>query len=141
MNGSDTIKTNNPRLDAFEWLYQIFVKQHTNLMDRSLVGTDPKVRQALEVYLAYTVVREISYLYPEHRRAIMEKLDQSLKDVTKQYESNAFIKEIFTKKTGKNIEPIFYIRDWDSSAFPYASKGFFPFKRNMSDLLVRNRVI
>ncbi|MAJ81930.1 MAG: hypothetical protein CMF41_03340 [Legionellales bacterium] len=111
MNGSDTIKTNNPRLDAFEWLFQIFVKQHTNLMDRSLVGTDPKVRQALEVYLAYTVVREISYLYPEHRRAIMEKLDQSLKDVTKQYESNAFIKEIFTKKTGKNVEPIFELKN------------------------------
>ncbi len=40
-----------------------------------------------------------------------------------------------------NIEPIFYMRDWDRNAFPYASKGFFPFKKNISDLLVRNNVI
>ena len=55
----------------------------------------------------------------------------------KYFMTSEFINEL----RSQNIEPIFYMRDWDSSAFPYASKGFFPFKKNISDLLVRNRVI
>ena len=55
----------------------------------------------------------------------------------KYFMASEFINEL----RSQNIEPIFYMRDWDSSAFPYASKGFFPFKKNISDLLVRNRVI
>ena len=55
----------------------------------------------------------------------------------KYFMTSEFINEL----RSENIEPIFYMRDWDRSAFPYASKGFFPFKKNISDLLVRNRVI
>ena len=40
-----------------------------------------------------------------------------------------------------NIETIFHMRDWDKYAFPFASKGFFPFKKNISDLLLRNKLI
>ena len=50
---------------------------------------------------------------------------------------NSFINEL----RSQNIEPIFYMRDWDRYAFPHASKGFFPFKKNISDLLVRNNII
>ena len=40
-----------------------------------------------------------------------------------------------------NIEPVFYMRSWDKHAFPFASKGFFPFKKNISALLLKNGII
>ena len=40
----------------------------------------------------------------------------------------------------QNIEAIFYMRDWDKYAFPFASKGFFPFKKNIPDLLFKNGI-
>ena len=40
-----------------------------------------------------------------------------------------------------NIEPVFYMRSWDKNAFPFASKGFFPFKKNISALLLKNGII
>ena len=40
----------------------------------------------------------------------------------------------------QNIEAIFYLRDWDRFAFPLANKGFFPFKKNISDLLLKNGI-
>ena len=49
--------------------------------------------------------------------------------------------EFIHKLRSHNIETIFHMRDWDRYAFPFASKGFFPFKKNISDLLLRNKVI
>jgi deoxyribodipyrimidine photo-lyase len=40
----------------------------------------------------------------------------------------------------QNIETIFYMRDWDKYAFPFANKGFFPFKKNISDLLFKSGI-
>ena len=40
----------------------------------------------------------------------------------------------------QNIEAIFYMRDWDKYAFPFANKGFFPFKKNIPDLLLKNGI-
>ena len=34
-----------------------------------------------------------------------------------------------------NIKCIFFLRDWDRNAFPYATKGFFRFKKNISNLI------
>ena len=34
-----------------------------------------------------------------------------------------------------NINYIFFLRDWDRNAFPYATKGFFKFKKNIPDLI------
>ena len=34
-----------------------------------------------------------------------------------------------------NIEYKFFLRDWDRNAFPYASKGFFKFKKNIPNLI------
>ena len=55
----------------------------------------------------------------------------------KYFMENSFIDEL----RSQNIEPIFYMRDWDRYAFPHAKKGFFPFKKNIPDLLARNGVI
>ena len=32
----------------------------------------------------------------------------------------------------------FYLRDWDKVSFPFANKGFFPFKKKIPDLLLKN---
>ena len=55
----------------------------------------------------------------------------------KYFMENSFISELWSR----DIEPIFYMRDWDRYAFPHASKGFFPFKKNISDLLAQNNII
>ena len=55
----------------------------------------------------------------------------------KYFMDNSFISEL----RSRDIEPIFYMRDWDRYAFPHASKGFFPFKKNISDLLAQNNII
>ena len=34
-----------------------------------------------------------------------------------------------------NIEYTFFLRDWDRNAFPYATKGFFKFKKNIPNLI------
>ena len=34
-----------------------------------------------------------------------------------------------------NINYIFFLRDWDRNAFPYATKGFFKFKKNIPNLI------
>ena len=49
--------------------------------------------------------------------------------------------DVINELRSYNIETIFHMRDWDRYAFPFASKGFFPFKKNISDLLLRNRLI
>ena len=55
----------------------------------------------------------------------------------KYFTTSDFINEL----RSHNIETIFHMRAWDKYAFPFASKGFFPFKKNISDLLFRNRLI
>ena len=32
----------------------------------------------------------------------------------------------------------FYLRNWDRVSFPFANKGFFPFKKKIPDLLLKN---
>ena len=32
----------------------------------------------------------------------------------------------------------FYLRDWDRVSFPFANKGFFPFKKKIPELLIKN---
>ncbi len=32
----------------------------------------------------------------------------------------------------------FYLRDWDKISFPFANKGFFPFKKKIPELLIKN---
>ena len=44
--------------------------------------------------------------------------------------------EKFKKKLKQlNIQYNFILRDWDRNAFPYATKGFFKFKKNIPDLI------
>ena len=50
-------------------------------------------------------------------------------------------REVINELRSHNIEPVFHMRDWDKHAFPFASKGFFPFKKNISALLSRNKLI
>ena len=54
----------------------------------------------------------------------------------KYFMTSDFINEL----RNQNIEAIFYMRDWDKYAFPFANKGFFPFKKNISDLLFKNGI-
>ena len=44
--------------------------------------------------------------------------------------------EKFKKKLKQsNIQYKFFLRDWDRNAFPYATKGFFKFKKNIPTLI------
>ncbi len=53
-----------------------------------------------------------------------------------------FKKKVLLKRLNKeNINFTFYMRDWDRHAYPHASKGFFNFKKNISDLLRLNEII
>ena len=54
----------------------------------------------------------------------------------KYFMTSDFINEL----RNQNIKAIFYMRDWDKYAFPFANKGFFPFKKNISDLLFKNGI-
>ncbi len=54
----------------------------------------------------------------------------------KYFMTSDFINEL----KNQNIKAIFYMRDWDKYAFPFANKGFFPFKKNIPDLLLKNGI-
>jgi deoxyribodipyrimidine photo-lyase len=55
----------------------------------------------------------------------------------KYFMTSDFINEL----RNQNIKAIFYMRDWDKYAFPFANKGFFPFKKNIPDLLLKNGIV
>ena len=42
---------------------------------------------------------------------------------------------LLSRLKSKDINCIFYLRNWDKLAFPYAKKGFFPFKKKIPELL------
>ena len=42
---------------------------------------------------------------------------------------------LLSRLKSKNVNCIFYLRNWDKHAFPYAKKGFFPFKKKIPELL------
>ena len=46
-------------------------------------------------------------------------------------------KNILNKFTNKNVNVFFYLREWDRLAFPFAKKGFFPFKNKIPELLTK----
>ena len=52
-------------------------------------------------------------------------------------------KIVITKEFLNNLGSIgvkyhFYLRDWDKVSFPFANKGFFPFKKQIPELLIKN---
>ena len=50
-------------------------------------------------------------------------------------------KILLSKLQNNNISYFFYLRDWDIYAFPFAKKGFFPFKKKIPDLLKLNGLL
>jgi len=50
-------------------------------------------------------------------------------------------KNILNKFTNKNVNVFFYLREWDRLAFPFAKKGFFPFKNKIPELLTKQGLI
>ena len=50
-------------------------------------------------------------------------------------------REVINELRSHNIEPVFHMRDWDKYFFHLLAKGFFLFKKNISALLLRNKVI
>ena len=49
-------------------------------------------------------------------------------------------RELIEKLKGAQIAPFFLMRDWDRHAFPFANKGFFPFKKKIPYLLKVNNL-
>ena len=47
-------------------------------------------------------------------------------------------KEFLNYLRSNGVRYFFYLRDWDKYSFPYANKGFFPFKKMIPDLLIKN---
>ena len=50
-------------------------------------------------------------------------------------------KNILNKFTNKNVNVFFYLREWDRLAFPFAKKGFFPFKNKIPELLKKQGLV
>ena len=50
-------------------------------------------------------------------------------------------KYLLNKFTNKNVNVFFYLREWDRLAFPFAKKGFFPFKNKIPELLTKQGLI
>ncbi len=50
-------------------------------------------------------------------------------------------KILLSKLQNNKINYFFYLRDWDIYAFPFAKKGFFPFKKKIPDLLKLNSLL
>ena len=48
------------------------------------------------------------------------------------------VKEYLTILRSIGVRYHFYLRDWDKISFPFANKGFFPFKKKIPDLLLKN---
>jgi deoxyribodipyrimidine photo-lyase len=65
--------------------------------------------------------------------------NKKIKNLILPYETvgnKIFNVEKFKNKLKKlNIQYSFFLRDWDSNAFPHATKGFFKFKKNIPNLL------
>ena len=49
-------------------------------------------------------------------------------------------RELIDKLSEAKIESIFFMREWDRFAFPFANKGFFPFKKKIPYLLDVNKL-
>ena len=48
------------------------------------------------------------------------------------------VKEYLTILRSIGVRYHFYLRDWDKISFPFANKGFFPFKKKIPELLIKN---
>ena len=49
-------------------------------------------------------------------------------------------RHLIEKLKEAKIKPIFFMRDWDRHAFPFANKGFFHFKKKIPYLLKLNNL-
>ncbi len=66
-------------------------------------------------------------------------VNKKIKNLVLPYETvgnNIFnVKNFKNKLKQLNINYNFFLRDWDRNAFPYATKGFFKFKKNIPNLI------
>jgi len=66
-------------------------------------------------------------------------INKKIKNLILPYETvgnNLFNNDKFKKNLKElNINYHFFLRDWDRNAFPYATKGFYKFKKNIPDLI------
>ncbi len=81
-----------------------------------------------------------NFEFTENFNQIVDWLtNKKIKNLVLPYETvgnKIFNIEKFKNKLEKlNINYIFLLRDWDRNAFPYATKGFFKFKKNIPDLI------
>ena len=74
-----------------------------------------------------------------HNQIIDWLINKKIKNLILPYETvgnNILNNEKFKNKLKTlNINYIFFLRDWDRNAFPYATKGFFKFKKNIPNLI------
>jgi len=108
-----SIKTfdTNERLEAFDWLYQLTIKKHQHLIDRSIDPLNIQARQAIELYLGYLVAMELRMMYPKYLNTIKGQLDQSVEKIIKECPSNELFYKIFNGRLSADYDPIFSLRD------------------------------
>ncbi len=74
-----------------------------------------------------------------HNQIIDWLIKKKIKQLILPYETvgnTIFNNDKFKNKLKElNIKHIFFLRDWDRNAFPYATKGFFNFKKNIPNLI------
>ena len=99
--------------------------------------------------------KEIMYEIAEglHHNKIIQNIDQlinwakatRLNKVIFPYETvgNKILnmQTLIDKLNSEKITPIFFMRDWDRHAFPFANKGFFQFKKKIPYLLEINNLM
>ena len=69
---------------------------------------------------------------------------EDIKNLILPYETvgnKIFYKSDFLKSiTNLEVNYIFYLREWDNNAFPYANKGFFNFRKQIDHLLKKANI-
>lgn len=101
----------NPRIKAFDWVYGLIYNKYSDLIQRGTVGSDPKVIQALEIYFAYTIAKELSQLWVQYTSDINQQLDTSVQSLMRQYPNNSLLKLMFSKAKKPTDDPIFDLRN------------------------------
>ena len=78
----------------------------------------------------------------DNTQQVLKQLTNKIKELIIPYETVGS-KIVSTREFLNNLGSIgvknhFYLRDWDRIAFPFANKGFFPFKNKIHELLIKN---
>tara|TARA_S200000501_G_C20837030_1_gene749829 strand:- start:49 stop:1200 length:1152 start_codon:yes stop_codon:yes gene_type:complete len=108
--------------------------------DNSLINQSVLIKN-FENNLYEEIINDNSHIsYAESNEGLIDWITKfKIKNLIIPYETKGKYllsrKNFLNKFTNYNVNVFFYLREWDRLAFPYAKKGFFPFKNKIPELL------